>query len=478
MVYRYLQAGSRQCHSQEVYVCYSCFLTVPKPDSSPQTANLQLQSLLFPACIFLLMKIGIQTWGSNGDVRPLLALASGLKQAGHEISLIVSSIENRSYQSECRMLGIQYRQVPEHMDFDLEDFARRSARMSFLQWLKVFLDEAFFACEDQIYAAARQLAEENDLLIGHHLLYPLKLAAKQAGKPFFSVTLCHAAIPDPAQAPLGLPNLGNILNPLSWRLLETAFNWALKKPLSRLWRQAGFTAPNRMLSEHLASQTLNLVAVDPVFCPSRQGWPAQHQVCGFLDFTGDAELWRLPASLAEFLENGPPPVYLTFGSVQQTAPEWSMDLFLEAVALTGCRAVVQTSSSRFPAGARQGQVYFIGSHPHQPVFKRCAAVVHHGGAGTTHAATRSGCPSVVIPFMDEQLFWARRLQSLQLAGKPLPSGKASAAALARGLRTLLDNDKFRLNARHIGDRMQNQTYGVGRAVQLIDRYFFRSITGQ
>lgn len=417
------------------------------------------------------MKIGIQTWGSNGDVRPLLALASGLKQAGHEISLIVSSIENRSYQTECRVLGIQYRQAPEHMDFDLEDFARRSARMSFLQWLKVFLDEAFFACEDQIYAAARQLAEENDLLIGHHVLYPLKLAAKQAGKPFFSVTLCHAAIPDPAQAPFGFPNLGNSLNPLSWRLLETVFNWALKKPLARLWLQAGFTAPNRMLSEHLTSQTLNLVAVDPVFCLSRQHWPAHHQACGFLDFTGDTELWQLPASLAEFLDDGPPPVYLTFGSVQQAAPEWSMDLFLEAVALTGCRAIIQTSSPRFPAGVRQDQVYFIGRHPHQPVFNRCAAVVHHGGAGTTHAATRSGCPSVVIPFMDEQLFWARQLQGLQLAGKPLPSRRVNAVALAKGLGTLLANDAFQLNARQTGIRMQNQMSGVNRAVQLIDRHF-------
>lgn len=103
---------------------------------------------------------------------------------------------------------------------------------------------------------------------------------------------------------------------------------------------------------------------------------------------------------------------MTFGSLQQAIPDWSMALFLEAVKLAGCRAIIQTSSDQYPADSEMKDIYFIGRHPHQPLFSRCSAVVHHGGAGTTHAATRSGCPSVVIPFMDEQLFWAHQLQNL------------------------------------------------------------------
>ncbi len=415
------------------------------------------------------MKIGIQTWGSNGDVRPLLALASGLKLAGHEVSFIVSSIDNRNYQAECQALNIHYRQVPEHIDFDLEDFAQRSFRMHPLQWLKALLDEAFFPSEAAVYAAAQQLSAECEIVIGHHFLYPLKLAAKQLDKPFISVTFCHAAIPDPAQAPFGFPDLGKIFNPISWKLLDAVFNWALKKSLSRLWLEAGYAVPTNILTEHLTSQTLNLVAVDPVFCPSHQQWPAHHQVCGFLNFTEDTEHWDMPATLIRFLEAGPPPVYMTFGSVQQAVPEWSMDLFLEAAALAGCRAIIQTSSPRYPAGTQQDQVYFMGRHPHQPVFKSCAAVVHHGGAGTTHAATRSGCPSVVIPFMDEQLFWGRQLQRLQLACKPLPAKQVKAVDLAKGLRTLLENDKFRQNAQEASISMKKQE-GVRRAVELIDQY--------
>lgn len=416
------------------------------------------------------MKIGIQTWGSNGDIRPMLALADGLQKAGHTVTLVASSIDNHSYHAICAQLGIGYRQIPEHIDFDMQGFAQRSFRMNPLQWLRALLDEAFFPYEQAVYQAAQQLVADNDAVIGHHFLYPLKLAALQQQKPFFSVTLCHAAIPDPALPPFSFPDLGYAINKLSWRLLDVLFNWALKKPLTRLWLEAGQTPPANMLSELLTSQQLNLVAVDPWFCSSVENWQPHHQVCGFLNLTEDAQHWTMPTGLAEFLDNGEAPVYMTFGSLQQAVPDWSMELFLEAAALAGCRAIIQTSAARYPAGSQIGQVYFIGRHPHQPLFKHCAAIVHHGGAGTSHAATLAGCPSVVVPFMDEQLFWARQLQSRGLAAKPLPAKKVTAAALAKEIRTVLASKSIRNNAKQASLSMQSQD-GVARAVQLLEAQF-------
>lgn len=413
------------------------------------------------------MKIGIQTWGSNGDIRPMLALADGLKKAGHLVTLVVSSIDNRSYRDISEQIGIAYRQVPEHIDFDMQDFARRSFRMQPLQWIRALLDEAFFPCEQAVYQAAQQLAADNDYLIGHHFLYPLKLAALERKKPFVSVTLCHAAIANPAVPPFRFPDLGYRVNGWSWRLLDMLFNWALKKPLSRLWLDAGKVPPDYVLSELLTSQQLNLVAVDPLFCRSFEYWQAHHQACGFLDLAEDAQQWEIPVKLAEFLDSGTAPVYMTFGSLQQAVPEWSMDLFLEATALAGCRAIIQTSSERYPADSQIDQVYFVGRHPHQPLFKQCAAVVHHGGAGTTHAASKSACPSVVLPFMDEQLFWAKQLQTLGLAGSPLPAKKVTAASLAKAIRTVLDSKVMQNNAKLAGQAMLSNN-GVARAIQLLD----------
>lgn len=161
------------------------------------------------------MKIGIQTWGSNGEIRPMLAVAQGLRQVGHNITLAVSSIDNKGYSEICSDLNIRYLQVPGYIDFDMQGFARRTFRMGSLQWLQALLDEAFFPYEPILYETAEQLVRENDCVIGQHFLYPLKLAAIKENKPHFTVTFCHAAIPTPTQAPFRFTDIGKSLNNLS-----------------------------------------------------------------------------------------------------------------------------------------------------------------------------------------------------------------------------------------------------------------------
>jgi len=412
------------------------------------------------------MKIGIQTWGSNGDIRPLLALADGLQKQGHQVTLVVSSIDNQSYQPICEQLGLAYRQVPEVVNFDMQGFAQRSFKMNGLQWLKALLNEAFFIYEADIYAAAQQLVAENDFVIGHHFLYPLKLAALQQHKPFISVMFCHVAVPNSAVPPINFPDLGTYVNKVSWALLDIAINWTLKKPLTRLWLAVGAPPPKNILSELLCSQQLNLVAVDPLFCGHSELWSSNHQACGFLNLTEDTQQWSFPETLTDFLASGSKPVYMTFGSLQAAVPEWAMDLFVQAINLAGCRAIIQTSSVRYLANSQLDNIYFIGKHPHQKVFEYCAAVVHHGGAGTSHAATRSGCPSIVVPFMDEQHYWAKELQDLGLAGKPLPAKKVTPMTLAAGINTVLDSVIMTKKAQIAGMTMQADQ-GIEKALQLI-----------
>lgn len=416
------------------------------------------------------MKIGIQTWGTNGDVRPFLALGYGLRKAGHQVTLVATSVDNQNYRGICDQLGIGYRQVPERMDFDLADFSERSARMNPLQWAKALFNETFFPFEQEIYQAAQTLVAECDYVIGRHIMYPLKLAAQKQNKPFFSVTFCHAGIPSGRFAPAGLPDLGSYLNPFYWKLFDGVFNWTFKEPLTRLWRLEGQTPPANVMSELLTSQQLNLIAADPLFCIGSQGWQPFNQVCGFLEFTEDAQQWEMPQSLQAFLQQGSAPVYMTLGSMQQAAQEWSMDLFLQAVESLGCRAIIQTSSERYPADTQTKNVYFIGKHPHQPVFEHCAAVVHHGGAGTTHAATRAGCPSLVIPFIDEQQFWGKQLQTLGLAVKPLPSKSITAKALRNALGSILSDSRYRKAAQQAKHNMQVND-GVTKAIELLQSHF-------
>ncbi len=418
-------------------------------------------------------KIGIQTWGSNGDVRPLLALADGLQQAGHQVTMVVSSIDDRDYSEICQRLNIEYRQIPRQMDFDLPAFAERTYKMNTIQWLIALLESAFFPHEQEMYQAAQQLASENDLLIAHHFLYPLKIAAIKQGKPYVSVTYCHGAIPTKTSPPFQFPNLGAFLNKQQWKLLDYTFDWALKKPLSKLWLRElpGF---KHVYQDLLTSDLLNLVAVDPVLCPEKKEFVPIHQVCGFLNLPDYAEDWIMTNSLQDFIKAGQPPVYMTFGSLQQAVPDWSMELFISAVRKAGCRAIIQTSSKQYPADSQLENIYFIGKHPHQPLFKQCAAVVHHGGAGTTQAASRSGCPSIVVPFMDEQLFWGCQLQKIGLAGRPLASRKANPANLAERISAILSTESFKQAAESVARQMQSHD-GVNEAVKLISEFGVESV---
>ncbi|MGR9073203.1 MAG: glycosyltransferase [Gammaproteobacteria bacterium] len=414
------------------------------------------------------MKFGLQTWGSNGDIRPMIALADGLRKAGHEATLTVSSIDNRDYGDLCRELGIGYRQIPATIEFNMPEFAQRTFRMNTLQWVRALLEEVFHPYEREIYRAAQHLAEENDCLIGHHFLYPVKMAAAKQGLPHVSVTFCHAAIPCATLPPFRFPDLGAFVNRLEWEAMNAAFDWALKKRLGRLWFSEGMAGFRHVYPALLTSDRLNLVAVDPVFCPGPSEWVPVHRACGFLNLPAAAESWRMPDSLTRFLEAGDPPVYMTFGSLQQAVADWAMELFVEAAERASVRAVIQSVSPNYPAGIQRGDLYFIGRHPHQPLFRRCAAVVHHGGAGTTHSATLSGCPSVVVPFMDEQLFWGCRLEKLGLGGKPLPADQATASALAGRIAAVVESGRMRNEARRIGGEMGRRD-GVSEAVGLIGK---------
>ena len=223
----------------------------------------------------------------------------------------------------------------------------------------------------------------------------------------------------------------------------------------------------------MTSSQLNLIAVDPVFCGLQKHWPAIHQVCGFLKLPDYAQSWNFPELLKRFLASGNAPIYMSFGSLQQAVPDWSMELFIEAVRLAGCRAIIQSSSIKYPADTCLDNIYFVGRHPHQLLFEHCVAVVHHGGAGTTHTATICGCCSIVIPFMDEQLYWACQLQELGLAGKPLPARKATAKLLAERIKEVLDSAVMQENARLYKLKMADQ-HGVAQAVKLIEDQIYNA----
>ena len=118
--------------------------------------------------------------------------------------------------------------------------------------------------------------------------------------------------------------------------------------------------------------------------------------------------WRPPADLVDFLDSGPPPVYIGFGSMSNRDPENTTQIVLGALRHAGQRGLIATGLGGLTRTDLPDDVFMLESIPHGWLFQRVAAVVHHGGAGTTGAGLLAGAPSVIVPHFADQLFWARR----------------------------------------------------------------------
>jgi UDP:flavonoid glycosyltransferase YjiC (YdhE family) len=186
-----------------------------------------------------------------------------------------------------------------------------------------------------------------------------------------------------------------------------------------------------------------------------------------------AQPFEMPHALEGFLAGGPPPIFCTFGSMTAVDDgtgimEESTRLLVEGARLAGCRAIVQSRWDLVSSVPDDSGLYKIGAAPHSRILPRCAAVVHHGGAGTTQTATLHGLPSVVVPHISDQYFWARELNRLGVAPRVADRRKITARELAEAIRSVLRNDAMRARARELGRAMAAED-GVGTAVGVIEQ---------
>ncbi len=418
-------------------------------------------------------RIAIQTWGSTGDVNPFIALAAGLAKAGHQVTLAITSTERTDYSEQGKRLGFEVQQVgyigrdvPSLNQFGKELFAEKNP----LRQMRMIFDDMFTPGAEAMYQAARKLCKDHELIIGHFIAHPVQLAAEQAGRPYITVSLHHGTIPGAYTAPYPLPNLGRWLNPWLWRLVEATIN-RIALPSVNAFR-ARYDAPAvSSIRRVWESPLCNLIAVSPQLCRPQPDWQENQKVCGFFNLPDSAKDWQPPEQLAAFLAAGSAPVYITFGSMMGLAqPGEELDatirLWLAAVKQAGCRAIIQTHWHAASAIEEDRDIYRIESAVHTAVFPLCAAVVHHGGAGTTQTAMLCGCPSVVVAHIADQFFWGDQLRLLGIAPRFIKRHQLTVHRLAKALRQVLRQPAMKTRAEEVGKALRAEN-GVDRAVAFI-----------
>lgn len=407
------------------------------------------------------MKVSVHSVGTRGDVQPYVALACALQDAGHEVLLVAPA----QFAAVARQRGIPFAPLPSAFLELLHEpevaaaiAGGQRARLS----LRALLARYRPIMEEILRAeAAAADAFRPDIFVYHpkalgapriavHHMRPAVLASPLPG---FTPT---AAFPSPL---VPLRTLGP-LNALSHVLTAKSAD-LLFRGMLREWERETFGSAGKGTPSPAGTQ----YAYSPEIVPAPREWrDARVLVSGYW-FLEEPD-WRPEPELSAFLEAGPPPVYVGFGSMPVVDKQRLTQSVLDALEQLGHRAILASGWGGLGKGQLPTHVHALDQAPHSWLFPRMATIVHHGGAGTTGAALRAGRPSVVYPFLGDQPFWARRIADLGAGPEPLPSRRLSPDALAARLRQAADQ-QIAERCEEIGRRVRAER-GLDLAVRFIE----------
>ncbi len=420
--------------------------------------------------------ITVAALGSRGDVQPVLALCLGLRAAGHTVTVVAGS-NFADWIAAHGLRAVPAVDIEAVMNSERGLVWTESSQSQFkqLQMMASLFDEH----AEAMFAPLLALAPETDLYLSGLTSEPLvQTASAQSGVPYLNAFL-QPQLPTRSGAATMMPlvargssRLNEWVGHLALRLL-----WRVAaKPANRLRARAGLPPHNAASYAAQQRRTPVIYGYSSHIAPPPPDWPAWATVTGYWFLDEDAG-WQPPDELKAFLEAGPPPVYIGFGSMANRAPQQTLSLILEAVAQAGARAVIGAGWARLADGAAlPPSVHVVGSAPHGWLFPRVSALIHHGGAGTTAAGLRAGRPSMIIPHMADQPYWGRRVYELGVGVRPVPRHQLTAERLASGLRQLAEDGALRARAAALGQQLAAER-GVERAVEVIGAHL-RTLQGR
>jgi sterol 3beta-glucosyltransferase len=408
--------------------------------------------------------VAILTVGSRGDVQPFVALGVGLKEAGHEVTLATG----RSFEAFVSEWGVRHAAL----DLDLLELMQSPEGRTAMSGKNLpgtikRLMPMFRRVLDGEWAASRgadAVVYHPKALGGYHVAEALGVPGFLAHPvPMFSPT---RAFPNPV---LPFENLGDSFNKLSYGAFLRLTTAPYHRTINRWRKETLGLPPRRILAGELelrGEPVRRLVCCSPHVVSPPTDWDKSTTMTGYW-FLEDIRDWQPPARLVEFIEGGPQPVYVGFGSLAGWSPKKVVDAAVTALGRSGHRGVLATGGGHVLYGVPEN-VLVIGSAPHDWLFPRMAAVVHHGGAGTTAEGLRAGKPTVICPTsINDQLFWGRRVHVLGGGTVPIPQRKLTAEALSRTIHAATTDNRMRERAATLGAEIRAER-GVARAVELIE----------
>lgn len=411
------------------------------------------------------MTITLIAAGSRGDIQPFVALGVRLKREGHAVRVCAPELFRPLIEAN----GLPYATMNDEF-LRLTDtsagkdvFEGKGGKSFGLiaqakPMIRKMLDDAWVAAQDA------------SLILYHPKILGAPYMGEALGVPAvmsmaLPVMTPTSAYPNPVMPPS--LKLGGLFNRLSYKIIAVS-----KAPFVSVlndWRRDALNLPPvGMFSDDLRTSSGGripvLYAYSPHVIPPPPDYPPEVHVTGYWFL--DTPNWQPPADLEAFLGAGDAPVYIGFGSMVKRDPAAMTRLVIDAVRQAGVRAVLATGWGAMGKTDLPDGVFMLESAPHDWLFPRMAAAVHHGGAGTTAAALRAGLPSLIAPFIADQPFWGAKVHELGVGAAPIPQSKLIADSLAAAIRQITSDAEMQHRARALGEAIRAED-GTGRAAALL-----------
>lgn len=333
------------------------------------------------------MKVSIIAFGTRGEVQPLLALGKALKNNGHSVRMIAGSnfkewIEDHGLEAAASRVDVQA-----IMD-GAEDWLKhgnnpmvnmRVMRQLYLQHGRAMAEDAWAACQDaqvviggmrsDVYAIS--IAEKLRVRYVSALLQPAMVATRSGAATF--------------NAPV--PARNSIFNYLFTKTLVESFAWNLYGDIANRFRAEVLMLSSQTQKQNKVTRKSALVlhGYSPHVIPHPDDWPSNFHTTGYW-FLEEVQTWQPPRQLVDFIEAGSPPICVGFGSMAASDAPTLIQLFIDAITQSAERAVLLSGWSGMDVMALPSNIFKVASMPHEWLFPRVKAVIHHGGAGTTAAS--------------------------------------------------------------------------------------------
>jgi len=418
------------------------------------------------------VKISILTYGSRGDVQPFLALAVGLRNAGHEVVLAAPhrfSEFIKSYDIECEPLAGD----PDELSLLLNQAGSNPFKM-----VQSMQKHVVGIAPDVVRGVRRALVGADLIIHSFAFTTGAHSYACELGIPDISIQMFPVFAPTRQFPAIGVNHSKRgwfnyfshwFSTKVFWHIGNAGYYQLRKKapddfPAKLFWP---FKPSNSRI------QTPLIFAISQLILSTPKEWStAQIHQPGY--FFLEEQNYNPPSELVSFMNSGQPPICVTFGSMVNPENQRITRSILAAAKSLRERVIILTGWGGWQPEVQNDTIFCIESVPHQWLFPRCKQVIHHGGAGTTAAGLRAGIPELVIPHAADQPFWGKRIEEMGIGPAPIPIKKATTENLILAIKQS-NSEAIKNKAAKIGLQIQTEQ-GVEKAVVMIEKHaemFFR-----